>query len=64
MEVFYQVLGLLAAILLIWLLWRTIKFRPELFSKIAINESLKLMGYLALILIAFVFVLAYLVQST
>jgi hypothetical protein len=64
MSTLYQILGILAAGLLIWILWRTIKGRPELFSKAVINESARFMGYLALILIAFVVLLVFLARST
>ena len=64
MNTLYQILGIMAAGMLIWLLWRTIKGRPELFSKSVINESFRFMGYLALVLIAFVIFLVFLARST
>jgi hypothetical protein len=57
METFYQLLGLIGAGLIVWLLYRTVKGRPELFSRDNINQSLATMGVLALGLIAFVAIL-------
>lgn len=54
METLYQILGLLAAGLIIFLLYKTIKGRPDMFSKENLNKSFSTMGVLALILIAFV----------
>ncbi|KTC68699.1 hypothetical protein Lbir_2232 [Legionella birminghamensis] len=54
METFYQILGVIAASLIVWYLYRTVKNRPELFSRENMNKSMGTMGVLALILIAFV----------
>lgn len=54
METLYQILGLMAAGLIAYLLYRTIKGRPELFSKENLNKSFYTLGILGLILIAFV----------
>lgn len=54
METLYQILGLMAAGLIAFLLYRTIKGKPELFSKENLNKSFYTMGILAIILIAFV----------
>lgn len=54
METLYQILAVAAAALIIWLIYRTIKGRPDQFSKENLNKSLFTMGILALILIGFV----------
>ncbi|HVT61914.1 MAG TPA: hypothetical protein VHD33_00290 [Legionellaceae bacterium] len=64
METLYQILGLLGAGLIIWLLYRTIKSRPDQFSRENISKSFSTMGLLALALIAFVAFLIFLVRHT
>lgn len=64
METFYQILGLLGAGLIAWLLYRTIKGKPELFNRENINKSFLTMGALALILIVFVALLVLMVKTT
>ena len=54
MQTFYQLLGIIGAILIIWVLYRTIKGRPDQFSKENMSKSFFSMGVLALILIVFV----------
>lgn len=54
METVYQVLGLIGAALIVFLLYRTIKGRPDQFSKENLSKSFSTMGFLALGLIAFV----------
>ncbi|KTD52087.1 hypothetical protein Lqui_0931 [Legionella quinlivanii] len=54
METFYQILGIAAAGLIVWYLYRTVKNRPELFSRENMSKSFGTMGVLAIILIAFV----------
>jgi hypothetical protein len=54
METFYQLLGLISAGLIIWLLYRSIKARPDVFSRDNMNKSLSSMGVLALALIIFI----------
>ncbi len=54
MNTLYQILGLLGAGLILFILYRTIKNRPELFSKYNLNKSLHSMGLLSLLLIAFI----------
>lgn len=54
METLYQVLGLIGAGIIIWLLYQMIKGRPEMFTKDNLNKSFSTMGFLGLILIAFV----------
>ncbi len=64
METFYQILALVGAGLIVWLMYRTIKNRPEQFSRENLAKSFSSMGILALILIAFVAFLIVLVKST
>lgn len=64
METLYQVLGLIGAGLIIWYLYRTVKGRPDLFSRDKMSQSLMTMGILALILIAFVAFLIFSVRAT
>lgn len=64
MNTFYQILGLVGAGLIVWLLYRTIKGRPEQFSRANLSKSFSSMGMLALLLIGFVFLLIILVRHT
>ncbi len=54
MQQLYQVLGLIGAGLIIWLLYRMIKGRPDQFSRESLMKSFFSMGVLGLILIVFV----------
>lgn len=60
METFYQLLGLAGAGLIVWIIYRNIKGRPDQFSKENLSKSFSTMGILALLLIGFVGVLVYL----
>lgn len=64
MQTFYQILGLLSFVFIAWILYRTIKSRPEVFSKENLSKSLFSMGVLGIILIAFVGLLALLLRAT
>lgn len=64
METLYQVLGLVGAGLIVWLLYRTIKNRPDQFSRENLTKSFSSMGVLALILIGFIALLVFIVRST
>jgi len=64
MQTLYQILGLLGAGLIVWLLYRSIKGRPEQFSKQNMSKSLSSMGILALLLIGFIALLVLLLRST
>ena len=64
METLYQVLGLIGAGLIVWLLYRSIKGRPDFFSKEKLNASLYSMGILTLILILFVSILVLILRHT
>lgn len=64
METLYQILGLISAALILFILFRTIKGRPDLFSKKQLSNSFFTMGILAIILIAFVALLVLLLRSS
>lgn len=61
METLYQLLALVGAGLIIWLLYRAIKGNPQQFSRENFKKSFFSMGVLALVLIVFV---AFLVALT
>ncbi|MCR9191424.1 MAG: hypothetical protein NXI01_02040 [Gammaproteobacteria bacterium] len=63
MDSLYQILGLIGAGLVAWLLYRTIKSRPEQFSRENLNKSFATMGILAIALIVFVALLVLLVNT-
>lgn len=54
MESFYQILALIGGALIIWFLYRSIKSRPEQFSRDNLSKSFSTLGMLALLLIGFV----------
>lgn len=62
METLYQILGLAGAGLIVWVIYRNIKGRPEQFSRANVMKSFSSMGMLALILIAFVALLIVLTR--
>jgi hypothetical protein len=64
MEMLYQILGVVAAGLIVWLLYRTIRYRPELFSRENLSKSFSSMGILALLLIGFIALLVLMLRST
>lgn len=64
MQTLYQILGLIGAGLIIFILYRAIKGQPEQFSKENLSKSFFTMGVLALILIAFVALLVFIVRNT
>lgn len=57
MQTFYEILGLLGAGLILYILYRSIKGNPGQFSKENLNKSFLTMGVLALVLIGFIAVL-------
>ncbi len=59
METLYQLLGLIGAGLIVWVIYRNIKGRPEQFSREKLTQSFYSMGVLALMLIGFVALLVY-----
>lgn len=64
METLYQILALMAAGLIVWLLYRSIKGRPEQFSRENLSKSFSTMGILALILIVFIALLVFMLRHT
>jgi predicted cation transporter len=64
METFYQILGLIGAGMIVFILYRTIKGRPEQFSKENLNKSFYTMGILAIALIGFIALLILILRST
>lgn len=62
METLYQILGLIGAVLIVFVLYRTVKGRPEQFSKAQLGKSLYTMGVLALGLIVFVALLVLMLR--
>ena len=62
METLYQILGLAGAAMIVWVIYRNIKGRPEQFSRENLTKSFSTMGVLALLLIGFVGVLVYLTK--
>ena len=64
METLYQILGLLSAGLIVWFLYRSIKGRPDVFSREKMSQSFGTMGILGLGLILFVACLVLLTRYT
>lgn len=64
METVYQILGILGAVMIVFILYRTIKGQPGLFSKENLNKSFLTMGVLAVGLIGFVALLILILRST
>jgi hypothetical protein len=64
METFYQILGIIFAVLIIYILFQTIKNRPDQFSKQNLNKSFLTMGVLGIGLIGFVALLILLVRHS
>lgn len=62
MQTFYQLLGLIGGALILWILYRTIKSRPELLNRTNMSKSFSTMGILALVLIGFVALLVLMVR--
>lgn len=62
MDTLYQILGLIGAGLLIFVLYRTIKGRPDWFSRENLNKSFLTMGVLALGLIVFIALLVFMLR--
>ncbi|MDP1614341.1 MAG: hypothetical protein Q8L68_00940 [Methylococcales bacterium] len=62
METLYQVLAILAAGLIIWLLYTRIKHQPEAFSRANFSKSFRTLGILGIILILFVTLLVFLAR--
>ncbi|PJD96646.1 MAG: hypothetical protein CK426_08365 [Legionella sp.] len=64
METLYQILGIVSALLIIYLLVRMIKGRPELFTKDSLSKSFLTMGVLGVALMAFIAMLVLFLNQT
>ncbi|KTC91550.1 hypothetical protein OQJ18_12085 [Fluoribacter dumoffii] len=64
METLYQILGLIGAGLILFILYRAIKGNPEQFSRENLNKSFFSMGVLAIILIGFIALLILILRNT
>lgn len=64
MQTLYQILGIVGAGMIVFILYRTIKGSPGQFSKENLNKSFFTMGVLALILIGFIALLVLLLKNT
>ncbi|MDR3502223.1 MAG: hypothetical protein P4L79_06535 [Legionella sp.] len=64
MQTLYEILGLVGAGLVLFILYRSIKGNPAQFSKENLNNSFFTMGVLALVLIGFIAVLVLMVRHT
>ncbi|MFY7698398.1 MAG: hypothetical protein ACOVQX_06290 [Legionella sp.] len=64
METMYQLLGLLGAGLIVWVMYRGIKANPHVFTKQNMHKSFTSMGILALLLIVFIGLLITLLNAT
>ena len=64
MQTFYEILGLVGGVLIRWVLYQTIKGRPQQFSRENLTKSFSTMGMLALLLIAFVALLVLIVRQS
>jgi hypothetical protein len=62
MQTLYQILGLIGAGLIIWLLYSRIKNNPTAFSRENMSKSFSTLGILGLILILFVVCLVYIAR--
>ena len=64
METFYQILVLIGAGLIIFIVYRAIKGNPMQFSAANLNKSALTMGVLAIILIGFIAFLVLMLRNT
>ncbi|MCL5272410.1 MAG: hypothetical protein M1486_03730 [Gammaproteobacteria bacterium] len=64
METLYQILGVIGAGLILFILYRVVKGSPEQFSKANLNKSALTMGVLAIVLIGFVALLILMLRTT
>lgn len=64
MTTLYQLLAFIGAALIVWVTYRSIKGRPELFSRENMSKSLFSMGVLAIILIVFIALLVLILRET
>ena len=63
MQFLYQLLALLGAAAIVWVIYRTIKGQPELFSRDNVSKSLSTLGFLGIFLILFVGFLVLMLNS-
>lgn len=64
MQTFYEILGLLGAGMILFILYRSIKGNPGQFSRENLSKSFFTMGVLALGLIAFIALMVLMLRST
>lgn len=64
MQTLYQILGLIGAGLIVFVLYQAIKGKPEQFSKENLSKSFFTMGVLGLGLIAFVALLVMFLRAS
>lgn len=62
MSTLSQILAILGAFFIAWILYKSIKHNPQMYSKENFSKSLTSMGVLALGLIAFVYLLVLMVR--
>jgi len=58
-----QLLYIAAGLLVVWLIYKMIQGRPDAFSKKNLSKSFYAMGFLGLALVAFVFLLIFLLKA-
>ncbi|MCC5792744.1 MAG: hypothetical protein JJT82_09100 [Legionellaceae bacterium] len=64
METLLQIMAIMGAVLVLFILFRVIKNQPERFSAENLNKSFGTMGILALILMAFIAVLVLMLRQS
>lgn len=64
METVYQILGIIGAVMIVFVLYRAIKGSPGQFSKENLSKSFLTMGVLALVLIGFIALLVLILRTT
>lgn len=64
MTTVYQILALIAAGLIGWILYRNVRANPEQFSRENLNKSFSTMAILAILLIVFVAFLVFMVRQS
>lgn len=64
MSTLYSILGIIGAVMVVFILYRVIKHQPEQFSSENLNKSFATMGLLGLILIAFIALLVLMLRQS
>lgn len=64
METLYQIFAILGIGLVIWILYRTIRSRPDQFSRENLSKSFTTMAILGIVLIIFVAFLVLMVRQS